>query len=136
MLPLLDGILTVNLIFSTLIFYIGARIYLLPKIKELKPQVILLPILLLHSFRHLGLMFLARGAVYPGMPAQFAFPAAIGDFVAAVLAFAAIPAVANCDHPGHGLRSAALYGRGLLDTGVLGPGAPRDALHCVRRVDV
>ena len=93
--PLLDGILTVNLIFSTLIFYIGARIYLLPKIKELKPQVILLPILLLHSFRHLGLMFLARGAVYPGMPAQFAFPAAIGDFVAAVLAFAAIPAVAK-----------------------------------------
>jgi hypothetical protein len=93
--PLPDGILTINLIFSTLIFYIGARIYLLPKLNELKPQVILLPILLLHSFRHLGLMFLARGAVYPGMPAQFAFPAAIGDFVAAVLAFAAIPAVAK-----------------------------------------
>ncbi len=93
--PLLDGILTINLIFSTLIFYVGARIYLLPKIKELKPQAILLPILLLHSFRHLGLMFLARGAVYPGMPAQFAYPAAIGDFLAAVLAFAAIFAVAK-----------------------------------------
>jgi hypothetical protein len=40
-------------------------------------------------------MFLTRGAVYPGMPAQFAYPAAIGDLIAAVLAFAAIPAVAG-----------------------------------------
>jgi hypothetical protein len=38
-------------------------------------------------------MFLARGAVYPGMPAQSAYPAAVGDLLAAVLAFAAIPAV-------------------------------------------
>ncbi len=91
----LDGMLTTNLILSTLIFYVGARIYLLPKLTEWKPQVILLPTLLLHSFRHLGLMFLATGAVYPGMPAQFAFPAAIGDFLAAVLAFAAIFAVAK-----------------------------------------
>jgi hypothetical protein len=36
-------------------------------------------------------MFLASGAVYPGMPAQFAWPAAIGDFIAALLAFLAIP---------------------------------------------
>ena len=49
------------------------------------------PILLLHSQRHLGLMFLASGAVYPGLPVQFAWPAAIGDFIAALLAFLAIP---------------------------------------------
>ncbi len=91
--PLLERILTVNLICSTLIFYVCARIYILPRLNDLKPQVILLPILLLHSFRHLGLMFLARGAVYPGMPAQFAYPAAVGDFLAAVLAVAAIGAV-------------------------------------------
>jgi hypothetical protein len=90
---LLDRILTANLIFTTLIFYTSARIYLLPKIGEFKPQTILVPILLLHSLRHLGLMFLTPGAVYPGMPAQFAFPAAIGDFIAALLAFTAMPAV-------------------------------------------
>lgn len=90
---LLDRILTVNLIFTTLIFYVTARIYLLPKIQELKPQTILIPILLLHSLRHLGLMFLTRGAVYPGMPPQFAYPAAIGDLITALLAFTAIPAV-------------------------------------------
>lgn len=90
-----DRILTVNLVFSTLIFYVAARIYILPRMREWKPEVILIPVLLLHSFRHLGLMFLARGAVLPGMPAQFAWPAAIGDFVAALLAFLAIPAVSR-----------------------------------------
>jgi hypothetical protein len=90
--PLFDRILTVNLICSTAVFYAGARIYLLPKIKELNPRVLLVPILILHSFRHLGLMFLTRGATYPGMPPQFAYPAAIGDFIAAILAFIAIPA--------------------------------------------
>ena len=57
--------------------------------------MVLLPILLLHSLRHLGLMFLAPGAVYPGMPTQFAVPAALGDLVAALLALAAIPFVAG-----------------------------------------
>ena len=79
--PLFDRILTVNLILSTLTFYIAARIYVLPRVHELRPQVILLPILLLHSLRQLGLMFLTRGATYPGMPPEFAYPAAIGDFV-------------------------------------------------------
>ena len=95
---LLDRILTVNLICSTLIFYITARIYLLPKIGEIKPRAILVPILLLHSFRHLGLMFLTQGAIYPGMPPQFAYPAAIGDLIAAILAFSAIPVVMK-GHP-------------------------------------
>jgi hypothetical protein len=89
------NVLTVNLVVSTLVFWIAARIYILPRLQELSPRTILLPILLLHSFRHLGLMFLAPGATYPGMPPQFAYPAAIGDLLAAVLAIAAIPAVAR-----------------------------------------
>ena len=89
------NILTVNLLFSTLVFWVAARIYILPKLQELKPQTILLPILLLHSFRHLGLMFLTPGATYPGIPPQFAYPAAFGDLLAAILAVAAIPAVAK-----------------------------------------
>jgi hypothetical protein len=55
------NILTVNLVFSTLVFWIAARLYILPRLDDLKPNVILLPILLLHSLRHLGLMFLAPG---------------------------------------------------------------------------
>src|SRR5262245_44265430 len=87
------NILTVNLLFSTFVFWIEARLYLIPRLATLEPRSGLLPILLLHSFRHLGLMFLATGATYPGLPPQFAYPAAIGDLVAAVLALAAIPAV-------------------------------------------
>lgn len=87
------NILTVNLLFSTLVFWVAARIYVLPKLDECEPRTVLLPILLLHSMRHLGLMFLAPGAVYVGIPRQFAYPAALGDLLAAVLALIAIPAV-------------------------------------------
>jgi hypothetical protein len=87
------NILTVNLLFSTLIFWMVAKLYLLPKLPRLAPCTVLVPILVLHSFRHLGLMFLAKGATYPGVPEAFARPAAYGDVVAALLALASIPAV-------------------------------------------
>src|SRR5438445_9140462 len=90
---ILDRILTFNLIGTTVVFYTAARLYLLPRLGELTPRRVLIPILLLHSLRHLGLMFLTRGAVYPGMPPQFAYPAALGDLLAALLAFASIPAM-------------------------------------------
>ena len=88
-----DRVLTVNLIANTAIFYVAARLYLLPLISRIRPQLILVPILLLHSMRHLGLMFLTRGATFPGMPPQFAYPAAFGDLITAILAFTAIPLV-------------------------------------------
>ena len=89
------NILTVNLLFSTLVFWVAARLYVLPNLRECEPRRVLLPILLLHSLRHLGLMFLAPGAIYAGMPMQFAYPAAFGDLLTAVLALIAIPAVAT-----------------------------------------
>src|SRR5215471_12229192 len=88
------NILTVNLLFSTFVFWIAARIYVFPKLPALSPQALLIPILLLHGFRHLGLMFLTPGATYAGISPQFAYPAAFGDLLAALLAIAAIPAVA------------------------------------------
>ena len=84
------NILTLNLIATTVVFYVAARIYLLPQLGRLCPRAVLIPILLLHSLRHLGLMFLTRGATYPGLPPQFAYPAAFGDVLTAVLAFVAI----------------------------------------------
>jgi hypothetical protein len=89
------NILTANLVLSTFVFWITARIYVIPRLDRLSPQAVLLPILLLHSLRHLGLMFLAPGAIYEGMPARFAYPAALGDLLAAVLAMAAIVPVAK-----------------------------------------
>src|SRR5690349_25150113 len=87
------NILTINLLLSTLIFWIAAWSDVLPRLGQWRPQTVLLPILLLHSFRHLGLMFLAPGATDIGLPLQFARPAAFGDLLAALLALAAIPAL-------------------------------------------
>jgi hypothetical protein len=90
-----NQILTFNLIGTTLVFFVAVRLYLLPRLATLTPRVVLVPILLLHALRHLGLMFLAPGAALPGMPQQFACPAALGDLATAILAFAAIPPVAG-----------------------------------------
>jgi hypothetical protein len=88
-----DRVLPLNLIANTAIFYLAARLYLLPLIPRLRPRQILIPILLLHSTRHLGMMFLTRGATYPGLPPEFAYPAAFGDLITAIIAFVAIPFV-------------------------------------------
>ena len=84
------NILTLNLLLSTFIFWVAARRYVVPRLPELSFKTVMVPILLLHSLRHLGLMFVAPGAIYPGLPAQFAYPAAYGDLLTAILAMAAI----------------------------------------------
>ena len=88
------NILTINLAFSTFVFWVAAKLYVVPKLQDYEARTILLPILLLHSLRHLGLMFLTSGATFPGIPAQFTHPAAYGDLITAVLAMISIPAVA------------------------------------------
>jgi hypothetical protein len=88
-----DRILPINLVASTALFFVAARLYVLPNVHRWGFRRVMPPILLLHSFRHLGLMFLARGATYAGMPAHFAYPAALGDLLAAVLAVLSLRAV-------------------------------------------
>src|SRR5438874_9004209 len=145
-----DRVLTVNLIANTAIFYVAARLYLLPLISRIRPQLILVPILLLHSMRHLGLMFLTRGATFPGMPPQFAYPAAFGDLITAILAFTAIPLVwrgaglaksavwifnifGTLDLLGHYLQCPSDNGAGLLDSSFLGPTVIGDPLRNIYR---
>jgi hypothetical protein len=86
-----ERILPLNLVANTAIFYVAARLYLLPLVSRVRPRQILVPILLLHSTRHLGMMFLARGATYPRMPPEFAYPAAFGDLITSIMALVAIP---------------------------------------------
>jgi hypothetical protein len=100
-----DRVLVLNLIANTAIFYVAARLYLLPLIPRVSLQLILVPILLLHSTRHLGMMFVTRGATYPGLPSQFARKAAFGDLLTAILAFVAIPLVLS----GSGLAKPAVW---------------------------
>jgi hypothetical protein len=67
--------------------------YLWPELR-LKPRAdALRPLLLLHSFRFIGLAFLVPGVVSPELPAAFARPAAYGDLIAAILALLALAAL-------------------------------------------
>ncbi len=75
---------------STAVFAGAAALYVMPLLPTLDPKALLVPILLLHAQRHIGLMFLAPGAVRPGMPRAFAESAAWGDVVTALLAAAAL----------------------------------------------
>ena len=59
------------------------------------------PLLLLHSFRFIGLAFLVKGVVAPELPAAFAVPAAYGDLIAAVLALLALAALHSGLRPPH-----------------------------------
>ena len=81
--------LIVNVVLSTIIFNFAYRWFLKPALPQLKPEIVLVPMLLLHSLRHLGLMFLTTGVTSPNMPQQFALPAAAGDFISGLLALTA-----------------------------------------------
>jgi len=85
-------LLPLNLIFGSFVFWVAAKLYIVHKL-DLGSRVILPPILILHAGRHLGLMFLSPGATNPGLPPEFAYPAALGDLAAAVLALIALAAV-------------------------------------------
>ena len=67
--------------------YIWPRLRLLPRSEALQP------LLLLHSFRFVGLAFLVPGVVSPDLPAAFARSAGYGDIVAATLAVLALLAL-------------------------------------------
>jgi hypothetical protein len=67
-----------------------AAYYIWPALKERSSPENLKPILLLHSFRFLGLSFAVPGIVSPYLPAAFAQPVAYGDLFTAVLAMLAL----------------------------------------------
>ncbi|MGE5112330.1 MAG: hypothetical protein ACM3JB_15810 [Acidobacteriaceae bacterium] len=76
--------------FSFIAWVIVASRYIWPKLRSLDRTEALRPILMLHSFRFFGLVFLVSGVVSPELPASFAHPAAYGDLIAAILAILAI----------------------------------------------
>lgn len=78
-----------NLVLNTLIFNLAYVWLLKPHMDKIAPVRVVMPILLLESMRHLGLMFLTPGVVGAGIPLQFAWPTAVGDCIAAALAMTA-----------------------------------------------
>jgi len=68
---------------------VAAR-YLWPALRNQPRARALRPLLVLHSFRFIGLAFLVPGVVSPDLPDAFARPAAYGDLIATVLALLAL----------------------------------------------
>jgi len=68
---------------------VAAR-YVWPALRNQPRADALCPLLLLHSFRFIGLAFLVPGVVSPDLPGAFARPAAYGDLIAALLALLAL----------------------------------------------
>jgi hypothetical protein len=64
-------------------------LFIWPRLRVMARDDALLPLVVPHTFRFIGLGFLVPGVVSPDLPSAFAAPAAYGDIVATLLAIAA-----------------------------------------------
>jgi hypothetical protein len=85
-----NALFGISIAFGFLVWGIVAARYLWPALRQQPRADALRPLLLLHSFRFIGLAFLVPGVVSPDLPASFARPAAYGDLIAAALALLAL----------------------------------------------
>jgi len=76
----------VSIAFSLIAWGIVTARYIWPELRLRQRAEALQPLLILHSFRFIGLAFLIPGVVSPDLPASFAHAAAYGDITAAILA--------------------------------------------------
>ena len=82
-----------SVVLSFIAWGIIAARYLWPALRHQPRADALRPLLLLHSFRFIGLAFLVPGVVSPDLPGAYARPAAFGDLIAALLALLALAAL-------------------------------------------
>jgi len=87
------AILILSMLLGLLIYSLIAKWYVLPSLALLSDKQAYTPLLLLHSFRFIGLAFLLTGVVSPHLPHAFAYPAAYGDLLAVALALVALVAL-------------------------------------------
>ena len=76
----------VSIAFSFMAWGIVTARYIWPALRFQQRAEALRPLLILHSFRFIGLAFLVPGVVSPDLPSAFAHSAAYGDIIAAMLA--------------------------------------------------
>ena len=80
----------VSIAFSCIVWGIVAVRYIWPELRLRQRAEALRPLLILHSFRFIGLAFLVPGVVSSDLPPAFAHSAAYGDIIAAILALLAL----------------------------------------------
>ncbi len=80
----------VSIAFSFIAWGLVTARYIWPALRTRPCAEALRPVLILHSFRFMGLAFLIPGVVSPNLPSAFARSAAFGDIIAATLALLAL----------------------------------------------
>src|SRR5262249_10453192 len=80
----------VSIAFSVIAWGVVTARYIWPELRLRSRADALRPLLILHSFRFIGLAFLVPGVVSPALPSAFAHPAAYGDILAAILALVSL----------------------------------------------
>lgn len=82
-----------NLSMSLLTYWLIAKWYVMPKLTKMSQKESLTLLLLPHTVRHIGLIFLLAGVTAQELDVRFAYSAVFGDLFAAVLAYLALIAV-------------------------------------------
>jgi hypothetical protein len=85
----------VSIAFSVIAWGVVTARYIWPELCLRSRAEALRPLLILHSFRFIGLAFLVPGVVSPDVPSAFAQSAAYGDIIAAILALLALTSLSG-----------------------------------------
>ena len=83
----------ISFLMGLLAFSLIAKWYVWPYLQSQSREDALIPLLLLHTFRYIGLSFLIPTVVTAQISIHFAYSAGYGDLLAALLAFVAIAAL-------------------------------------------
>ena len=84
-----DALFGLSILMSFIAFGLVTKLFIWPRLRVMRWEDALLPLVVLHTFRFVGLSFLIPGVVSPSLSPAFAVPAAYGDLVAAILAVVA-----------------------------------------------
>jgi hypothetical protein len=84
-----DALFGLSILMSFIAFGIVTKLYIWPRLRVMRRENALIPLVVPHTFRFVGLSFLIPGVASRSLPSAFAVPAAYGDLVAAILAVVA-----------------------------------------------
>jgi len=85
----IEAVFGLSVLMSFVAFGIVTKLYIWPRLRVMRREDALMPLVVPHTFRFVGLSFLVPGVVSPSLSPAFAVPAAYGDLGAAMLAIVA-----------------------------------------------
>jgi len=88
-----EALLGLSVLMNFVASGIVTRLYIWPRLRAMSREEALLPLVVPHMFRFVGLSFLVPGVVSASLSTDFARPAAYGDLGAALLAIIAVLAL-------------------------------------------